>query len=153
MENLKQANENNDCVVRAIQHGFGITYDEAHKFAEEKLKRKPKKGVLVANYLPLFKKGKFFGKKISMIGEKIDENSDRRALVNHYQDAFDANRTIRCRMTVGQFLKQYKHGTFLISVRKHMFCVIDGEVFGNSEDCVKVRRPIVNGFQIEKLRN
>ena len=37
-------NEKNDCAVRAFANAFQITYDTAHKFAEEVFNRKPKKG-------------------------------------------------------------------------------------------------------------
>ena len=38
-------NEKNDCAVRAFANAFSITYNVAHKFAEEVFDRKPKKGV------------------------------------------------------------------------------------------------------------
>ena len=38
-------NEKNDCAVRAFANAFSITYNAAHKFAEEVFDRKPKKGV------------------------------------------------------------------------------------------------------------
>ena len=38
-------NEKNDCAVRAFANAFSITYNMAHKFAEEVFDRKPKKGV------------------------------------------------------------------------------------------------------------
>ena len=40
-------NEKNDCAVRAFANAFSITYNMAHKFAEEVFNRKPKKGVKV----------------------------------------------------------------------------------------------------------
>ena len=38
-------NEKNDCAVRAFANAFNISYDVAHKFAEDKFARKAKKGV------------------------------------------------------------------------------------------------------------
>ena len=45
MDNRSKAKgERNDCVVRAFEMAFQVTYNEAHTFVRVEFKRKPKKG-------------------------------------------------------------------------------------------------------------
>ena len=59
--------ENNDCVVRAVQHTFGVDYVDAHHFCEVKLMREPQDGVYTSMYLPKVKQA--FGLKIKQLGK------------------------------------------------------------------------------------
>ena len=51
-------------------------------------------------------------------------------------------------MTVGSFLKKYKEGTFILSVRAHTFTVKDGVVCGLISDGKKMRVPLEKVWQI-----
>ena len=52
-------------------------------------------------------------------------------------------------MTVGTFTKQNPAGTFFILVKGHAFTIKDGVVIGNKEDAKKLKRVILNSFEIK----
>jgi len=125
-------NEKNDCAVRAFANAFNISYDVAHKFAEDKFARKAKKGVknmfrtlndlgfatfdLFSN--TLFPETRTYGihpLKRSKTGKVVNTKYTHKE-VNH---------------TVKTFCTQYNKGTFIVIVSKHALTIKDGIVIDN----------------------
>lgn len=140
--------ESNDCVVRAFASCFEIQYDEAHAFVKEKFKRENRKGTYgtVWKMKTLQDSGILLnGKNVQILGtiKKNDSFENLDTIVS--KNGVDK----RKRMTVGQFSKKYTKGTYFIIVRGHAFTIKDGIVIGNKEDANKIKRPIVNAFEIK----
>ena len=125
-------NEKNDCAVRAFANAFNISYDVAHKFAEDKFARKAKKGVknmfrtlndlgfatfdLFSN--TLFPETRTYGihpLKRSKTGKVVNTKYTHK-VVNH---------------TVKTFCTKYNKGTFIVTVSKHALTIKDGIVIDN----------------------
>ena len=125
-------NEKNDCAVRAFANAFNVSYDVAHKFAEDKFARKAKKGVknmfrtlndlgfatfdLFSN--TLFPETRTYGihpLKRSKTGKVVNTKYTHKE-VNH---------------TVKTFCTQYNKGTFIVIVSKHALTIKDGIVIDN----------------------
>jgi len=125
-------NEKNDCAVRAFANAFNVSYDVAHKFAEDKFARKAKKGVknmfrtlndlgfatfdLFSN--TLFPETRTYGihpLKRSKTGKVVNTKYTHKE-VNH---------------TVKTFCAQYNKGTYIVIVSKHALTIKDGIVIDN----------------------
>ena len=142
-----EKSEKGDCVVRTVKNAFDIPYVQAHTFCASVMKRKPKKGVSNHICVNTFNDNILFDKKVKQIGEPINDNSKHMGMFTHYE-VQKTQQEIRCRMTVGTFMKEYTEGTFILNVRRHMFCIKDGEVLGNSEDGRMKRRILENVFKV-----
>ena len=125
-------NEKNDCAVRAFANVFNISYDVAHKFAEDKFARKAKKGVknmfrtlndlgfatfdLFSN--TLFPETRTYGihpLKRSKSGKVVNTNYTHKEVAH----------------TVKTFCEQYNKGTYIVIVSKHALTIKDGIVIDN----------------------
>jgi hypothetical protein len=51
-------------------------------------------------------------------------------------------------LTVGKFIKDNPIGTFLVSVRGHVFTIKNGVVIGNVEDAKKTRKVLQSIWKI-----
>lgn len=158
--------EDNDCSVIAIANAFNIGYDKAHKFLSEKYHRPNKKGVTSHNWHSVNdkfsdEKTKVFGKKIVKIEypevEVEASRCQRRSNWWREGSSYDYKKKLKLytkrgkkysQMTVGSFLKKYKEGTFILSVRAHTFTVKDGVVCGLISDGKKMRVPLEKVWQI-----
>lgn len=141
------AGETNDCVVRAISSALDITYGEAHEFSKNTYNRQYRNGVLFPHLQRVndnFSKTKevVFGKTFTeIVYEPVTVKRIQRETL--YTDGYTYDKTLTLysqknnkysQMTTGSFLRKYQKGTFLISVRGHLFTIKDGVIFGNTND-------------------
>ena len=125
-------NEKNDCAVRAFANAFSITYNVAHKFAEEVFNRKPKKGVK-GMYITLSKLGfaQFDMFTDSLFPETRTYSihplarSKSGKLVNTDYTHKEVNHTVKT------FCAKFNKGTFIVMVAKHALVIKDGIVIDN----------------------
>jgi hypothetical protein len=124
--------ENNDCVVRAVQHAFGVDYIDAHHFCETKLNRKSGQGTYTGIYLPKIKQA--FGQKINRMGKDGRITRVKKSKVTRWSNeksAFVKKRvTLQVRYKVKDFVKKFSVGKYIVIVRGHAFA----KVIGNLED-------------------
>jgi hypothetical protein len=138
IKNFRNSNiayiETNDCVVRAIAAAVGWEYDTAHKFVENKFRRKFGKGTY------------YFATKLTKIAlDGIKLNGKSISIVSLPHHIFQNSP----KTTVGSFIKTHQIGTYILSVTSHTFTVKDGGVIGgNSEDAIKVRRLVKSAWRI-----
>ena len=119
--------EKNDCVVRAFAAACDWDYDKAHKFVKKEFLRPDKKGT------PKFM---FTMKRLVNEGRKLGRKS-----IKPISDS-----SIK---TVGQFVKWYDKGTYIIVVSRHAFTIKDGEVVGgNCNDATKLRCRLLGVWKI-----
>ena len=112
------ASENNDCVVRALAAAFDWDYDKSHRFVAKEFGRQPKKGT--PKFITTVNQWSVEGRKL---GRKKIKPIDIKEI-----------------KTVGQLVKWYDKGTYLIVISRHAFTIKDGEVVaGNREDSQRMR--------------
>ena len=125
-------NEKNDCAVRAFANAFNISYDVAHKFAEDKFARKAKKGVK-GMFITLSKLGfasfDLFSNTLfpetRTYGIHPLARSKSGKLVNTDYTHKEVNHTVKT------FCAKYNKGTFIVIVAKHALTIKDGIVIDN----------------------
>ena len=143
--------ESNDCVVRAMTVGFNQKYNVVHSFCKGFFSREDRNGVHGVNDLD--HSPCLFGQAINRLGRVQYDNSDfeyKGRLLGKEYSVGGGQKKFR-QMSVGTFLKTYTEGTYLLVVRGHMFCIKDGEVFGNYDDGMMLKRPINIAYKIGKL--
>ena len=125
-------NEKNDCVVRAFANAFSITYNAAHKFAEEVFNRKPRKGVkgmfptlakLGFAQFDMFADSLFPETRVYSIHPLARSKSGK--LVNTDYTHKEVNHTVKT------FCAKFNKGTFIVMVAKHALVIKDGIVIDN----------------------
>jgi len=126
-------NEKNDCAVRAFANAFQITYDTAHKFAEEVFNRKPKKGT--KSVFPILSKLGFaqfdmfadslFPETRTYSIHPIARNNKRIGIVNTDYTHKVVNHTVKT------FCAKFNKGTFILTVNNHALTIKDGVVIDN----------------------
>ena len=125
-------NEKNDCSVRAFANAFNISYDVAHKFAEDKFARKAKKGVK-GMFITLSKLGfasfDLFSNTLfpetRTYGMHPIARSKSGKVVNTNYTHKEVNHTVKT------FCEQYNKGTYIVIVNKHALTIKDGIVIDN----------------------
>ena len=141
--------EDSDCSVCSLASAFGVTYNQAHKFAKETYKRKNGKGVDIVVKNDKFSDNqiKLFGRTINQIGEYSYKFSERK---NDRSPVIRNGMNIS-RMTVGKFVDNNPKGTFMILVDGHVFTIKNSTVLGgNPEDSTKLKSRIHKAWEILK---
>lgn len=131
--------EHNDCVVRAFASAFNIPYEESHQFIKTKYKREHRKGT------PRFS-------KITTLLSTENFRLGGKRWIN-YGTKESLKITIprtgyRRPMTVGTFVKKHPTGTYIISVRQHVFTIKNGVIYGNLQDSVRTRKIIIGVWMV-----
>jgi len=143
--------ENNDCVVRAVQHAFGVDYIDAHHFCETKLNRKSGQGTYTGIYLPKIKQA--FGKKINRMGKDGRITRAKKSKVTRWSNeksAFVKKReTLQVRYQVKEFVKEFNQGSYIVVVNAHAFALIDGKIIGNREDDRRLNREVWSAYKVK----
>ena len=148
--------EDNDCVVRAVSHAFGVDYIEAHHFCEMKLHRKSGDGTYTQRYMPKIKQA--FGKKMKQLG-KASKYSDFRHITrpqkskvekySHAKSKWVTKREIvQVPYKVNEFVKAHSEGNYIITVKGHAFALIDGVIKGNWRDDKRLTRKVNSAYKV-----
>lgn len=159
--------EKNDCTVHAIATAFDFDYDTAHAFVKNNYNRRNRDGV--STYKWHGKNDKFSddaevinGKTINKI--EYDPVKIKSSICYQKETWYQSRRSyttdveIRLyikrgkkynRMSVGQFIKKYPKGTFILSVRSHTFTIKDGVVYGNQQDGKQLRTIVEKAWEIK----
>ena len=144
-------NENNDCVVRAVQHAFKVDYVDAHHFCETKLNRVSGQGTYTNQYLD--KVTQAFGKRISKMGRSGRLTRAKKSKVTRWSNeksAFVKKRvTLQVRYQVKEFVKEFSQGSYIVVVNAHAFALIDGKVIGNREDDRRLNREVWSAYKVK----
>ena len=148
-DSLTARTETNDCVVRAFASAFDVTYDYAHKYVADEVKRKPRKGT----FFTTSKMVKLSEDLIKVNGNKIIPIGTKSNSVAYpYSLSYEVKvkgEKVKRQMTVGTFVKKNPKGTLFVLVRRHAFTIKDGVVIGNPEDAIKTKRPMRAAFEIK----
>lgn len=130
-EERESLGETNDCVVRAIAIAYGMSYKEAHRYCRVYLNRGYRAGVRILE----------------------EFNGEDHLSKNTTPYAFNERCFRHCKHTekvdctgnkgvgkIGLYLKKFiekcdKNSTYIILSSGHAYCVKNGKVYGNPEDC------------------
>jgi hypothetical protein len=144
-------NENNDCVVIAVQHAFKVDYVDAHHFCETKLNRVSGQGTYTNQYLD--KVTQAFGKRISKMGRSGRLTRAKKSKVTRWSNeksAFVKKReTLQVRYQVKEFVKEFNQGSYIVVVNAHAFALIDGKIIGNREDGRRLNREVWSAYKVK----
>ena len=143
--------ENNDCVVRAVQHSFNVDYVDAHHFCETKLNRVSGQGTYTGIYLPKIKQA--FGKKITRMGKGGIITRDQKSKVEKWSNAKQKyvmkRKVVKVRYKVKDFIKKFSMGRYIVIVRGHAFALVEGEVIGNWSDNKRLTREVCSAYKVK----
>jgi hypothetical protein len=110
--------ETRDCVVRAFASACDWDYNKAHRFVAEEFLRQPKCGTM--KFIPTMNQMVAEGRKLGRKSIKPITDPGIK--------------------TVGQFVKWYDKGTYIIVISRHAFTIKDGQVVGgNWNDAERMR--------------
>ena len=120
--------ETNDCVVRAFMMTLDLSYDKAHKFVAEKFKRVNRKGTYTQMYMKNILGCQKNGYKMNLMGYHPSRVfGDRKKLLNPKYKKETG-------YTVKSFMEQHPVGRYFIIVKGHALALVDGVLYGNSDE-------------------
>jgi hypothetical protein len=126
-ESALAKSETRDCVVRAFAAALDWDYDKSHRFVSKEFLREPKSGT--KRFIPTMNQMVAEGRKLSR--KKIKTITDPGI------------------KTVGQFVKWYDKGTYIVVISRHAFTIKDGQVVGgNWNDAQRMRCQIKGVWKI-----
>jgi hypothetical protein len=137
--------ETNDCVVKAVAASIGVTYDTAHSFVKETFKREDRKGVLNKDLVENMSKLSEVG--VTKVGTKevSFEVMPKQAITNMYKLYGEL---IYRQKTVKSFLQDHKVGSYIVTVAKHAFAVVDGVLIDNEGTEYKPTRKVTSAYKV-----
>lgn len=152
---ILSSGEDNDCMVRAVQHAFKVDYVDAHHFCETKLLRESRKGTFTGRHLPKIYRA--FGKGIRPMGKKIhgtyyifkrDQRTKVKTWSNAKQKYYMKKATKKVDYKVRDFIKTFGEGSFIVTVARHAFAVVDGTIIGNFDDKDRLNRAVHSAYKV-----
>jgi len=138
--------ENNDCFVRALAAATDQDYDTTHEVVRTKFKRESKKGVDNANIVSrmLIAEGK--GLRVGKTRYSVNVlGTDR--ITNTYKLRGEI---IKRKKTVKSFIKDNPIGSFIVTVSKHAFALVDGKLIDNKGEEFRPTRKVDGAYSIVK---
>jgi hypothetical protein len=141
--------ENNDCVVRAFMCALNVSYDQAHNYIKTKMNRKDGNGTYVNAYAKNIIGTTKNGLKISFIGThpsrafmKTAFGSDKVLVNKKYKKATG--------FTLKSFMEANPVGRFVLIVQGHAVAVVNGVLYGNSDEKYNgLYRSVWVGFEMK----
>jgi len=125
--------ETNDCVVRAFMCALNLSYDQAHAWVKNELKRQDRKGAFMNAYGKNIIGKTKNGKKISFMGihpsrefMKYSFGSSKPLVNTKYKKATG--------FTLKSFMEANPVGNFVLIVQGHAVAVVNGVLFGNVDE-------------------
>jgi len=120
--------EKNDCVVRAMMMTLDLPYDRSHKFVKDKFNRINGYGTYTSRYMSNIVNRQKNGRKFKLMGfHPSKAYGDRKKLLNPKYKKETG-------YTVKSFMEQYPKGSYFIIVKGHALALVDGILYGNSDE-------------------
>jgi hypothetical protein len=131
-ESALARSENNDCVVRAFMAALDLPYDKAHAWVKKELKRENNKGTYTYAYGKNILGKTKNGLKIGFIGAHPSHNM---------KHAVGSNKVLanpkykkQTGYTLKSFMEDNPVGRFVLIVKGHAVAVVNGVLYGNSDE-------------------
>ena len=138
--------ENNDCVVRAFMCALNVSYDQAHAWVKKELKCQDYKGTYTYAYAKNILGKVKNDKKINFMGAHPSQNMKHAV----GSDKVLANPKYKKKTgyTLKSFMEDNPVGSFVLIVKGHAVAVVNGVLYGNSnEKWDGLYRSVWYGFQ------
>ena len=140
--------EDNDCVVRAFMAALDISYEQAHTWVKKYLNRKDRKGTFMNAYSK-----NIIGKtknsyKVGFMGAHPSHNMNysigsNKVLVNPKYKKETG-------YTLKSFMENNPVGRFVLIVQGHAVAVVNGVLYGNSDERYNgLYRTVWFGFEVK----
>jgi hypothetical protein len=125
--------ETNDCVVRAFMCALNMSYDQAHGYIKNKMNRQDRRGTYVNFYAKNIIGTTKNGLKISFIGTHPSKAFMKTAFGS---DKVLVNRKYKkpTGYTLKSFMESHPVGRFVLVVQGHAVAVVNGVLYGNSDE-------------------
>ena len=125
--------EDNDCVVRAFMAALDISYDQAHAWIKKNMSREDRKGTYTGYAIKRVEGKTKNGYKIKFMGLNPTKE---------YWKNVVGNNKILCNpkykkatgYTLKSFMENNPVGRFVLIVQGHAVAVIDGVLYGNTNE-------------------
>jgi len=131
--------EINDCVVRAFKYALDISYMDAHKYVADVFHRIPRKGTYTLKYLfkALNDHSEPYIKKLTLMG--FSPSYIKKINTTNYKSTILLNKKYKKEtgFTVKSFMEQHRTGSYFIVVKGHALALVDGVLYGNSDEQYK----------------
>lgn len=123
-------NDRSSCAVYAVAMGFEIPYEEAFQVLVDKCQRKKNQGTNTYKMNQMLNSLELNGKSsVPVLDQKGHKSNLKFYKMRNGEELARA-------LTVNRFLDQWpqKNETYIVSIRKHVFMIKDGMVYGNAAD-------------------
>lgn len=140
--------EDNDCVVRAFMSALDISYDQSHAWVKKHLNRKDRKGTFMNAYSKNIIGKTKNGYKIGFMGAHPSRNMNysvgsNKVLVNPKYKKETG-------YTLKSFMENNPVGRFVLIVQGHAVAVVNGVLYGNSDERYNgLYRSVWFGFEVK----
>jgi hypothetical protein len=141
--------ENNDCVVRAFMSALDIPYDQAHAWIKKNMNRVDKKGTFTVAYGKNVIGKTKNGYKVSYLGSHPSKE--------YFNTRIGSTKILKNKQykkTTGYTLKSFMEnnpvGRFVLIVQGHAVAVVNGVLYGNTNENVNgLYRSVWMGFEVK----
>ena len=143
--------EANDCTIRALVACTGKSYEDAHRYIAQQTGRIRRRGAETAALIKALDGKTIFGKFFESFGENVNQAQGFAGLAKVKAPAvvYRSGKTVRqSTMTMGTFLKTYTKGTYYILLRGHALAIVDGVIYGNTNDAKRLKARILGAFEV-----
>jgi hypothetical protein len=113
--------ENKDCAVRAVSAAFDVSYDTAHAFAQDRWKRKKRRGTTTSLIIKTMQ-------EVSTVCPLFNKTAESMPTINEYPTK---KGVVKCKSKLSTFANRNTKGTYFVLVRSHATVVKDGIVLDN----------------------
>ncbi len=138
--------ENNDCFVRALAAATDQDYDTTHEVVRTKFKRSSKKGVDNANIVTRMLIAEDRGLRVGGTKYSVNVLGTNR-ITNTYKLHGEY---IKRKKTVKSFIKDNPKGSFIVTVSKHAFALVNGKLIDNKGEEFRPTRKVDGAYSIVK---
>ena len=142
-------NEDNDCVVRAFMSALDISYEQAHAWVKKELKRQDRKGTFMNAYAKNIIGKTKNGKKISFMGVHPSRGFMKHS-VGSNKVLVNPKYKKQTGYTLKSFMENNPVGRFVLIVQGHAVAVVNGVLYGNSDERYNgLYRSVWFGFEVK----
>jgi hypothetical protein len=141
--------EDNDCVVRAFMAALDIPYDQTHAWVKKNMKREDRKGTYTGNAVKSVEGKTKNGYKVNFIGLNPSKKYWEK-LVGSNKILVNPKYKKQTGYTLKSFMENNPVGRFVLIVQGHAVAVVDGVLYGNTnENKHGIYRSVYFGWSIK----
>lgn len=145
-------NEYDDCVVRAFMAALDISYDQAHAWVKKYMKRENRKGTYTGQAVKSVEGKTKNGYKINFIGLNPSKK--------YWEKVIGSNKVLvnpkykkQTGYTLKSFMENNPVGRFVLIVQGHAVAVVNGVLYGNTnENRHGLYRSVYFGWELKTVK-